>query len=470
MGREAAEARKLFYQFRLEERVPADHVLRKLDRILNLDFLYDMLKEHYGSNGNVSIPPPVLMKMMLLLVLYNVRSERELMDTIPLRLDWLWFLGYDIDSDIPNHSVLSKARKRWGEETFRTLFERIVKQAVASGLVEGSQLFVDASLVEANASKNAVKDRESLQLDVQYGELLRRLDARETESDFQHSKVNKEKIITTDPDATITRDRQLSYKTHRTVDGRHEIITSCETTTGIQNEGQVLIKQLDQHEKITGMQPRTVIADSQYGTTENLIHVKKSGSVPHILSWSDTHRSSAFRSGVFGKDRFRYDGEQDRYICPAGHPLRAGKTDFRKKRTVYRASGRHCNHCPLKDQCTRTNNGRTLMRHLHENTLVQALEDTRSDAARRNLKTRQHLMERSYGTGIRFGYKQARWRGLWRVCIQQLLVASVQNLLKMAHYPDLKRAYTQAAYETVWLNSFSCFGPKGNAFWKVACA
>jgi transposase len=93
---------------------------------------------------------------MLLLILYNVRSERELMNTLPMRLDWLWFLDYDLDSEIPNHSVLSKARNRWGVEAFQRFFERIVWQCVEAGLVDGSKIFMDSSLVQADASNNSV--------------------------------------------------------------------------------------------------------------------------------------------------------------------------------------------------------------------------------------------------------------------------------------------------------------------------
>ena len=117
MGQASEFQPKLFYhQINLEQRVSRDHLLRKIQEQIDFDFTYQEVKDSYGSNGNVSIPPPVILKMMLLLILYNVRSERELMDTIPLRLDWLWFLGYDLDSEIPNHSVLSKARSRWGVE------------------------------------------------------------------------------------------------------------------------------------------------------------------------------------------------------------------------------------------------------------------------------------------------------------------------------------------------------------------
>jgi transposase len=102
------------------------------------------------------VPPPVILKLMLLLVFYNVRSERELMATLAERLDWLWFLGYNLDSDIPNHSVLSKARKRWGSEVFKIFFERIVWQCVEAGLVDGKKIFMDSSLVDADASTNSV--------------------------------------------------------------------------------------------------------------------------------------------------------------------------------------------------------------------------------------------------------------------------------------------------------------------------
>ena len=127
MGHQSGFQPKLFYyNANLEKRIPQDHILRKIQQTIDFDFIYHEVQDTYGDNGNVSVPPPVILKMMLLLVLYNVRSERELMDTIPLRLDWLWFLGYDIDTEIPNHSVVSKARSRWGVKAFKKFFEYIV--------------------------------------------------------------------------------------------------------------------------------------------------------------------------------------------------------------------------------------------------------------------------------------------------------------------------------------------------------
>ena len=121
MGRQDEPQGKLFtVGISLEKRVRKDHLLRRIAEAVDFDFIYDEVAEKYGRNGNVSVPPPVLLKLMLLLALYNVRSERELMSALPERLDWLWFLGYDLDSEIPNHSVLSKARRRRRERRSAT--------------------------------------------------------------------------------------------------------------------------------------------------------------------------------------------------------------------------------------------------------------------------------------------------------------------------------------------------------------
>lgn len=115
MGVQQLPQSSLFYiGLNIDKRVRANHPLRRTKQIIDFDFSYEEVKNRYGTNGNVSVPPPVILKLMLLLIFYNVRSERELMDTLPERIDWLWFLDYDLDSEIPDHSVLSKARKKWG--------------------------------------------------------------------------------------------------------------------------------------------------------------------------------------------------------------------------------------------------------------------------------------------------------------------------------------------------------------------
>jgi transposase len=179
MGLEEPTQHKLFYtDFQLESRIRQNHPLRKIAKTIDFNFAYEAVADCYGKNGNVSVPPPVILKLMLLLIFYNVRSERELISTLPERLDWLWFLGYDLDSSIPDHSVLSKARTRWGANVFKLFFERIVFQCVETGLVDGKKIFIDSSLIDANASNNSVIDRHRLknQLNKRYKELESRLD------------------------------------------------------------------------------------------------------------------------------------------------------------------------------------------------------------------------------------------------------------------------------------------------------
>ncbi len=433
IGVEGPNNAKLFYSFNLEKKVRKNHPLRKLKETLSLDFLYGLLKDKYGYNGNVSVPPPVIMKMMLLLFLYNVRSERELMETIPERLDWLWFLGYDIDSEVPDHSVLSKARQRWGEDVFKELFRRVVQQAVASGMVNGEKIFVDASLVEADASKNSVKGLNDIELDERYEELVKRLDERDEDGIKQYGKVNREHISSTDPDATIVSGNKgngLFYKVHRSVDEKHEVITSCQVTTGAVNEAHVLEQTVAEHEDIVGQEVKAVVADSKYGTSENYRQLKKRGIRTHMKNLAAAKQSQE----VYGKERFTYDAERDVYVCPAGKELRRWAVNRSRGWYKYQADKHVCAKCELRSQCTRAKNGRMLNRVEGEELIEAGREDAGSPAGQADLKKRQHLMERSYANGKRYGYKRARWRSRWRVAIQQLLVATVQNLRVIVRY------------------------------------
>ncbi|MFZ3091254.1 MAG: transposase [Nitrospirota bacterium] len=239
MGMQQEPQSSLFYVgINIDKRIRENHFLRRVKQLIDFDFSHEEVKDLYGDNGNVSVPPPVILKLMLLLVLYNVRSERELIDTVPERIDWLWFLGYDLDSEIPNHSVLSKARKKWGVEVFQSFFERIVLQCMEAGLIDGRKIFVDSSLVDANASNNSVFDTKSLrhQLHKNYKKLEARLEEinESVDSSRRYEKKNSRYISSTDPDAAIVNrgKPKLSYQVHRAVDGQSEIITAAEATAG----------------------------------------------------------------------------------------------------------------------------------------------------------------------------------------------------------------------------------------------
>jgi transposase len=281
------------YHVQLETRVRKDHPLRKIKELIDFDFIYSEVKKTYGDNGNVSVPPPVILKLMLLLVFYNVRSERELMDTLPERLDWLWFLGTTIESSVPDHSVLSKARKRWGADAFKRFFESIVSQCVKAGLVDGTKIFIDASLIDANASNNSVVNTESLSRHLKkgYRELEKRLDEKDDRGEkHPYSKANRRHVSATDPDASIVTQGtkpKLSYKTHRTVDPACEIITAVEVTPGAVNEAHRMLPLINQHDVATGATAKTVVADSKYGTIENYVACHQRGVADHISAAED---------------------------------------------------------------------------------------------------------------------------------------------------------------------------------------
>ena len=381
MGFQPDAQPKLFYQsFNLDGRIPANSILRKIRGRIDFDFIYKEVENHYGERGNVSVPPPVILKMMLLLILYNVRSEREFMNTLPMRLDWLWFLDYDLDSEIPNHSVLSKARNRWGVAAFQGFFERIVWQCVEAGLVDGSKLFMDSSLVQADASNNSVVtiNKEALKIHLvrSFNELESRLEEKANPADDHEPKsgsANRHHISTTDPDASVTRNGagkpKLQYKTHRSVDAKAEVITATEVTPGEVNEAHLLSTLLAMHQDNTQTTAVTVVADTKYGTVDNYLACCDLGVSAHIPDLKRTQQERDNRRGIFAEEAFRYDPETNTYLCPSGHTLK--KRNYNPKRDAfeYKCSIKVCRSCTLMTKCTTSKYGRSLKRHRRQDDL-----------------------------------------------------------------------------------------------------
>lgn len=453
MGHQPPLQAQLFYTgFNLEARVRADHPLRAIAQRIDFDFSYDAVAVKYGDNGNVSVPPPVILKLMLLLVFYNVRSERELMATLPERLDWLWFLGYDLDSSIPDHSVLSKARQRWGAELFKEFFERIVWQCVQAGLVDGSKLFMDSSLIDAHAANSSIIDRYSLkaQLSDRYPELERRLNEIGAEELAKRGEVNQRYISLTDPEATIVgRGKpKLYYQTHRAVDPRAEVITATCVTRGDANEAHLLVPLWEAHQSNTERRAHTVVADSRYGTIENFLACHDRGIAAHL---PDLKRAALKRTEgrhIFPDTLFAYDAASDTYRCPAGNALKRKSLHQHRESIDYAAAKSVCAACELRAQCTRNKAGRSIKRHLRQEALDEMRSRSRSAHAKQDLRTRQQLMERSFARGTRFGFDEARWRGRKKVQIQEYLSAAIQNievLIRYARHPRRGMAAMQSA-------------------------
>ncbi len=461
MGQQPPPQEKLFYAaVCLDKRIRPNHPLRQIDRLVDFEFVYKAVEGTYGSRGNVSIPPPVILKLMLLLVLYNVRSERELMETLPERLDWLWFLGYDLEAEIPDHSVLSKARCRWGVKVFKGLFERVVLQCVEAGLVDGSKLFLDASLIEADASNHSVVDTQSLRrhLDERYRELEGRLTEKEEEEASEprpHREVNQRFVSTTDPDAAIVRRGQpkLYYQTHRAVDARSEVITATMVTPGDINEAHLLVPLSEAHRDNTGRSVQTVVADSKYGTIDNFLACHDRGIRAHLPDLGQVAARRTISRRIFSEADFSYDPVSDTYRCPGGKHLRRKSLHQARQSIDYAAAKSDCAACPLRAQCTQNAAGRTIKRHLRQEVLDQMRGLSRSSPAKRDQRIRQHLMERSFARSTRYGFDRARWRGLWRVQIQEYLVCAIQNiqtLITYGHNPKKRPAMVARPIEIGW--------------------
>jgi transposase len=455
MGKQPQAEPKLFYYgLRLEDRVPQDHLLRKIRGVVDFDFTYDLVKDHYGTNGNVSVPPPVILKLMLVLFLYDVPSERELMRSLPYRLDWLWFLGYDLDSEIPDHSVLSKARSRWGSDVFETVFARGVSACVKAGLVDGHKIHMDGSLVDANASNNSVCKGSEVLIERLRQELrgqMAKLDEAESSSQeaepvrqrakkYTHPK-NRSMVSVTDPDATIVRKGPLSpharYKHHRVVDDRCGVITAVQTTSGDVEENSKLMPLVEQHQKNTSCKVETIVADAQYGTVENFRACQEQGLVSHMADFSSSQIGRPQQQGIFGIEQFTYDPEGDTYCCPAGQLLTRRKHKTQRLAYEYACAAAVCLACSMRSQCTRAKgrSARTIKRHYGQEAIDLARQQSHSPAAKRDRQRRKWLMEGSFGdAATHHGFKRARWRRLWRQRIQDWLIATVQNLRTLVRH------------------------------------
>ncbi len=475
MGHQQRVQNKLFYtKLNLEQRIRNNHILRKVLKYIDFDFVYDEVKNVYGTNGNVSVPPPVILKMMFLLIFYNVRSERELMDTIPERLDWLWFLGYDLDDEIPNHSVLSKARSRWGVGVFQSFFERIVLQCVNANLIDGKKIFMDSSNIQADASNNSVVNNQDIKryLKKSYRLLEKRLEKEKDQSDDddltrpKSGTVNKKHVSTTDPDASVIRQgggrSKLRYKVHRSVDEQNEIITATTVTTGSVNEAHLLGPLLKIHEKTTGVKAEICVADTKYGTKNNYLTCHDLGISGHFDPVEKAHRGHGRQKGILPKEEFCYRPETDTFICPEGEELTRRNFNKRPQQWEYTAPYKKCKNCSLQPKCTRSKSGRSIKRHLRQNDLDTMLAQCETEQSQRDIRKRQHLMERSFGHSTRYGFKRTRWRRLWRVKIQELLTSSIQNILtyirniKEPRKADESRVGIQPPnqYFTAWKNWF----------------
>src|SRR6266849_387153 len=229
----------LFYYFRLEEQIPEDHLLRLIDRHIDLSFVRERLKGMYSSTGRPSIDPEVLLRLLLVGYLYGITSERRLLEEVRMHLAYRWFTRLDFEQEIPDHSTFSKNRHGRFRQAgvFREVFEEIVRRCLAAGLVEGKNLAVDGTMVGANASRQSRVRREQLQEAAQVSQTVQEYLAALEQA---NPVVDREMISTTDTDAvwaTKGGPAMMAYFDNYLIDTSSRVILGVEATPALFHPG-----------------------------------------------------------------------------------------------------------------------------------------------------------------------------------------------------------------------------------------
>lgn len=433
MGKAQNLEPKLFYHsISLESRLPQQHPLRNIKQLVEFNFVRSRVADLYGKNGNLSVDPAVILKLMFLLFYENIKSERSLMEQLPLRLDWLWFCGYDLDDQTPNHSVISKARRRWGQDVFAEFFANILGQCLDAGLVDGRIVHIDSSMLHANASRDTLKPQLRLLGQKFYVQLDENIPSAE-DSDEQLNPA----VSDTDPDARLGRKNgqtTLGYKDHRVVDDKCGIITATVTTPANTHDAKVFTEAIETHQANTNIEVDTAVADKAYGNSENYKYLKEHNITPCI-----PHQRYGCKEDVeFSHDRFTYDADNDCYICPAGKPLYRydHHKPYRNNSYRYRAKRDVCQQCEFFDKCVSSKtNGRQIIRNIDAEYVRWADECLSRYQRQRLMSRRKCKAEGSFADAANnHGFKRSRWRGIVKVCVQNLMIAAIQNIRKLLRH------------------------------------
>jgi len=429
MGKQKQTEPKLFYHgVSLNRRLPQDHPLRRIDQLVDFSFIRSKVADLYGTVGNPSVDPAVILKLMFLTYYENVNSERALMSQLPLRLDWLWFCGYDIDDTTPDHSVISKARRRWGEDVFTEFFANILNQCINAGLVDGETIHVDSSMIDGNASKDSLKPQLRKVSNDLYQEL-------ESSAEPIAPKLEK-RVSTTDSDARLGKKygkTTLGYKDHRSVDDKHGIVTATVTTPANVNDEKVLVQVIEEHKANTDTEAKTVAADKAYGIGENYEYLYEHNITPCI-----GHKiANSNCDPAFNHDKFIYDKGCDCYICPAGKILKPVDFNKSKNSMIYRTNRKTCPQCQHFGICTLSEKGRRIQRSIYKEHVEWADSCLTKYERKRLMSRRQYKAEGSFADAANnHGFKRMRFRGIEKAKIQNLMIAAIQNLRKlMRHTP-----------------------------------
>jgi transposase len=433
-----ARSEALFYYFRLEDQVPENHLLRLIDKHISFEFVREQLRDRYSEAGRPSIDPELLLRMLLIGYLYGITSERKLVEELRMHLAWRWFTGLGFDQEIPHHSTFSKNRHGRFQESklFEQLFERIVKQCVEVGLVRGKELSVDGSFVEANAAQQSRIPREQLAeaAEVHYavGQYLQELEQQNPVEEPVHE---QDQVSTTDPDSTYATKggtpARLGYYDNYLVDNPSCVIVGVQATAARMSQETVAAQDM-----ITGFAawqgraPESVAADTTYGNGEFLQWLADRSITPYMRTRDSIHRKN---SPFYGPERFTYEAENNRYICPAGQPLNYGGRSHRNRAWTYIGTRKRCGACSLRPQCTSAA-FRCLVIHQHEPARQRARELANTEEFAKAQRQRKKVEALFAELKNQIGLRRLRLRRMKFVREQFFLAAAAQNVKRLVRF------------------------------------
>jgi transposase len=459
---------QLFKSFQLSERIPEDNFYRRLKDLLNLQWLYKETKKYYGSEGQQSIDPIVFFKLILIGYLENLGSDRRIINTVSMRMDMLYFIGYDIDEPLPWHSTLSRTRQLYGESLFKQLFKQVLKECIEKGMVAGRRQAMDSAPVKANASMDSLKKKEVLQDGDDYtDELISNEEAQATKvstvrkkvteqhhewkakayKDMPGGKNDRSKFVSnhthfssTDADARISvkpgKARQLNYHAQVSVDTASHVITQIQSDYSSKKDSQCLpslLKNTIENLQENNLQIEEVLADGGYSSGESLQALEDNHIEGYIPNFGQYKAS---------REGFTYDKENDRYTCSRGihvpfKKLTTNSLGYQMK--VYRSSAKDCGHCPLRSKCI----GKSDFKKI-DDTVDKPLYDRmharlQTTKAKRMKKLRSSTVEPVLGTLINYlNLRRVNTRGIRQANKCMLMAAVAYNLKKLLKFTTPK--------------------------------
>jgi transposase len=441
MGRQTGDQSRLFYAFNLEERVPERHLLRRLNPIVTrvLVELREKLKPFYSEIGRPSIDPELMLRMLIVGYCYGTRFERKLCEDVELHLAYRWFCRLDLDDKVPDHSTFSVNRhgRFRDSDIFRQLFEAVVKACMDAGLIKGEGFAVDASVMEADASRYHGKAPDEIDWSAPERqtravvEYLSGLDDDGSNADRKLPKV----ISPTDPcsawTAKANKRVQFGYGLNYLIDIENAVIVDVEATPArTYDEVRATKTMIERTERRFDLKPARLAADTAYGTDKFLGWLVGAGIAPHIPVWEMANRND----GTFSRRDFTFDKQKNEYRCPNGKALRTTGRVHDGRTILYRASMRDCGPCPLKPKCCPNVPWRKVPRAVNEEArdIARAIMGTPEYERSRDERKRVEMRFAHLKTHHRF--ERMRLRGLSGARDEFHLAAIAQNLKTLAKH------------------------------------